>query len=382
MSLNLHLETDVVRIIEQNLFAIAKTSERHYENLQEHVHNPTFLTLTYKCNNLIFEYKHESSSLQTLRELYKKVKTQCRPDVRNPVDNASLRSTQKEGSQLIVPRIDNSSFEIVRTLFSKASAIHRNVGSWAADWFITQAIRYQDEVVDLVSADPFSTFATGNLGKNLLLEVKQSAAMEEPELSVENISAKAIRLVKYLESDLQSDSKVLIFAEQRVVVVALANLLSNYPGLKSKLSVGTFIGLSSCNNARNGLKDASKVADQMQVLDDFKKGTKNLIVATSVLEEGIDVSSCEIVICFDPPKNPVSFIQRRGRARQPKSSFILLLSEDEPNVRKIEEWRALELRTCETSIEHERGPRDQAQQDCRQDENRLVIKKTGCVLSN
>ena len=323
----------------------------------------------------MLDYKCEGSSLRILRQLYKQVKAQCHPQKGSSADEASTNFVKKK-SQITIPRIDISSFDLIRTLFSKASAVHRNVGSWAADWFITEAMQDQDEATGF---DDIETFATGDVSNNLLREAKQSMPAVKPNLSDENISAKAMRLIKFLESDLQPDTKALIFAEQRAVVLALANLISNYPGLKSKLSVGTFIGLSAYQKVRNSLKDISKATDQMKVLEDFKIGTKNLIVATSVLEEGIDVSSCQVVICFDLPKNPVSFIQRRGRARQPNSKFILLLSEDEPNKIKFEHWRTLELRASDDSVEYNRGSKELVLQGCYEDDRRFVNKKTGYV---
>ncbi|KAK5548299.1 Dicer-like protein 2, partial [Exophiala xenobiotica] len=52
---------------------------------------------------------------------------------------------------------------------------------------------------------------------------------------------------------------------------------------------------------------------------------KNLIIETDVLEEGIDVTACNLVVCFDVPSNLKPFLQRRGRARQEQSTFAILL---------------------------------------------------------
>lgn len=51
----------------------------------------------------------------------------------------------------------------------------------------------------------------------------------------------------------------------------------------------------------------------------------NVIVATSILEEGLDVQSCNLVVRFDPASTVSSFIQSRGRARMPNSDFLLLV---------------------------------------------------------
>lgn len=51
----------------------------------------------------------------------------------------------------------------------------------------------------------------------------------------------------------------------------------------------------------------------------------NLLVATSVAEEGLDIRQCNVVIRFDLAKTVLAYIQSRGRARKPGSDYILML---------------------------------------------------------
>lgn len=63
----------------------------------------------------------------------------------------------------------------------------------------------------------------------------------------------------------------------------------------------------------------------------FASGSVNLLIATVVAEEGMDVPEANCVIRFDPMINSVSFVQGRGRARQAQSSFVVLSErEDRP----------------------------------------------------
>lgn len=51
----------------------------------------------------------------------------------------------------------------------------------------------------------------------------------------------------------------------------------------------------------------------------------NLLVATKVGEEGLDIQTCCLVIRFDLPQTVASFIQSRGRARMPQSEYVFLV---------------------------------------------------------
>lgn len=52
----------------------------------------------------------------------------------------------------------------------------------------------------------------------------------------------------------------------------------------------------------------------------------NLLVATKVGEEGLDIQTCCLVIRFDLPETLASFIQSRGRARMPQSEYAFLVN--------------------------------------------------------
>lgn len=51
----------------------------------------------------------------------------------------------------------------------------------------------------------------------------------------------------------------------------------------------------------------------------------NLLVATNVAEEGLDIQTCCLVVRFDLPETVASFIQSRGRARMTISEYVFLV---------------------------------------------------------
>lgn len=61
----------------------------------------------------------------------------------------------------------------------------------------------------------------------------------------------------------------------------------------------------------------------------FKSGEINILIATTVVEEGLDISDCNLVICLNEMMNVKAFIQMKGRARLQDSQFIFLCAQQE-----------------------------------------------------
>ena len=66
---------------------------------------------------------------------------------------------------------------------------------------------------------------------------------------------------------------------------------------------------------------------QKKVLGEFKGKKFNILISTSVTEEGFDVPRCNLVIAFDNILSLKSFIQMKGRARAKKSEFFVMAPE-------------------------------------------------------
>ena len=69
------------------------------------------------------------------------------------------------------------------------------------------------------------------------------------------------------------------------------------------------------------------VRQQQLAIKDFREGTANLLVATSVVEEGFNVAECNVVIRLDAPSTITALIQSRGRLRNKDSRFIAIVKE-------------------------------------------------------
>ncbi|XP_047990748.1 endoribonuclease Dicer [Leguminivora glycinivorella] len=121
----------------------------------------------------------------------------------------------------------------------------------------------------------------------------------------------------------------IIFTQQRFTAKILYNLLKDvkqanpeeFSFLKHDFLVGFNIDPYKSTREQAYVKKASHKA-----LLKFRNKELNCLIATSVIEEGVDIPQCLLVLRFDAPLEYRSYIQSKGRARSADSSFVLLVN--------------------------------------------------------
>ena len=73
--------------------------------------------------------------------------------------------------------------------------------------------------------------------------------------------------------------------------------------------------------ANGGLKQK----EQIEMLDQFRSGDFNVVVSTSVGEEGLDITSTNAVIFYEPVSSEIRTIQRRGRTGRKNDGEVYVL---------------------------------------------------------
>ncbi|KAM5324728.1 interferon-induced helicase C domain-containing protein 1 [Glossophaga mutica] len=64
--------------------------------------------------------------------------------------------------------------------------------------------------------------------------------------------------------------------------------------------------------------------EQKEVIRKFRTGKINLLIATTVAEEGLDIKECNMIIRYGLVTNEIAMVQARGRARAEESTYILV----------------------------------------------------------
>ena len=129
--------------------------------------------------------------------------------------------------------------------------------------------------------------------------------VEHPKIS------KIMSLVSIILSD-NPESRILVFSQYRDTCDLLVAKLSLIPGA----NVGKLVGQSN-----GGLKQK----EQIEILSRFRSGEYNVVVSTSVGEEGLDVTSTNAVIFYEPVPSEIRTIQRRGRTGRKNNGDVYVL---------------------------------------------------------
>ena len=132
---------------------------------------------------------------------------------------------------------------------------------------------------------------------------------------IHNKIEKVCDLVKE-QIEINPESRIIVFASLRDSVRSISIKLNSINEVNSI----PFIGQSS----REGDEGMSQ-KKQISTLNDFKNGKLNVLVATSVGEEGLDIPSADRVIFFEPVASEIRTIQRRGRTGRHSDGYVFVL---------------------------------------------------------
>ncbi|PKU47530.1 hypothetical protein llap_2172 [Limosa lapponica baueri] len=200
---------------------------------------------------------------------------------------------------------------------------------------IEDALAYLTEFFTNVKNGPYT-----ELEKKLTAKFQE----KEPELTAlskdeSNENPKLEELACILDEAYRYNpqTRTLLFAKTRALVAALKKWVEVNP-LLSHIKPDVLMG-----RGRRDQKTSMTLPMQKGILDAFKTNKDSrLLIATSVADEGIDISACNLVVLYEYFGNVTKMIQVRGRGRAKDSKCILVTSkievvENEKNNRYKEE---------------------------------------------
>jgi len=173
----------------------------------------------------------------------------------------------------------------------------------AHELFETQGVGSFLEYMDKIEKDKDSSkaikriFSDGRVQR--VIDIARSDTGEHPKLS---------KLVGLLCE--RRGKKAMVFVQYRSQVKRIEEeLLKN--GLRAKQFVGKRDGVTG--------------KQQKETMQEFRDSAFDILVASSIGEEGLDVPSVDTVIFYEPVPSEIRTIQRRGRAGRAKTGEVIVL---------------------------------------------------------
>jgi len=117
---------------------------------------------------------------------------------------------------------------------------------------------------------------------------------------------------------IENGERVIVFTESRDTAETLVDFLSDH------FETQKFVGQSDTDGS-----EGMTQSQQQETLDRFRDGEFEVLVSTSVAEEGLDVPEVDLVLFYEPVPTAIRAIQRKGRTgRQAEGRVVVLLAED------------------------------------------------------
>ncbi|KAK5624463.1 hypothetical protein RRF57_000179 [Xylaria bambusicola] len=119
------------------------------------------------------------------------------------------------------------------------------------------------------------------------------------------------------EGSASSNTRIIVFSEYRDSAEEIVRVLNNHQPL---IRAAVFVGQADSKRS-----EGMKQAEQIQRIQKFKDGEFNVLVATSIGEEGLDIGQVDLIICYDASASPIRMLQRMGRTGRKRAGRVVLL---------------------------------------------------------
>lgn len=132
-----------------------------------------------------------------------------------------------------------------------------------------------------------------------------------------SVHPKLKELVSIIDKEgIKLGKRGIIFVNYRKTAETVLQYLAEEAGVKASLFIG--------QARREELKGMSQ-EEQRRILQDFSSGKYNLLIATSVGEEGLDIPEVDLVVFYDAVPSVIRHIQRRGRTGRVRPGKVVVL---------------------------------------------------------
>ncbi|KAL9623793.1 MAG: hypothetical protein Q9160_002024 [Pyrenula sp. 1 TL-2023] len=153
-----------------------------------------------------------------------------------------------------------------------------------------------------------------------------------------------------------SNTRIMVFVHYRDCAEEVVRVLKQHEPM---IRPHVFVGQAAAKGS-----DGMDQKTQLDIINKFKTGLYNTIVATSIGEEGLDIGEVDLIVCYDSSSSPIRMLQRMGRTGRKRSGNIVLLlmrgKEEDSYLKAKDNYEAIQRKIADGSefrFHEDRSPR-------------------------
>ncbi|MDQ6668333.1 MAG: DEAD/DEAH box helicase [Thermoproteota archaeon] len=240
-------------------------------NLGEEIQYKLELTME-ELRGPLYAALMEQSSALTIMYCAELIESQGSPSLK-----AFLERVENDGGKAHQSLLNDNRIKEIQTLLNSLKIEHPKTS------YLVELLKYR-----------YSIFQNDNIGKHM----EHNVTFRKPS-DVINENPKALVFTHYRDT------------ARKVVEILTEN------GIKAARFVG---------QAKRELDIGMSQEEQSAVLESFRNGEFDVLVATSIAEEGLDIPEVDLVVFYEPIPSEIRYIQRRGRTGRKSAGCVIILA--------------------------------------------------------
>ena len=146
--------------------------------------------------------------------------------------------------------------------------------------------------------------------------LQQAVALAKKGPSPSHPKLAVLKQIVEHQFDEEPDSLILIFTQYRDTIDSIEETLKRIPQTRFHRFIG---------QATQGTTKGMSQKEQQQIIERFRKRDINILIATSIGEEGIDIPNVNKVVFYEPIPSEIRGIQRKGRTGRSHIGKVTIL---------------------------------------------------------
>ena len=305
-------------------------------SLREHITNPTEVKVHYSTG---YKAEYRSKAEAGLCAINKIIADYCSKIETIRLQTLKMRKNEFQNLELIPYEREDKWVKRLINLLSNLSLHTEELGLYACGELVKD---FNNDVLllkrDWAGSSYLRKIADIALEASQSIETiiedlfKKIPAFSEKDKINFFSTIKVTTLLNLLRSESKEDRELtaMVFVKMRQTAAVLCHIVkkAEMSSLHCEYVAGDTRNLALKQNFAKDMQEKKLFDDKNdKTINLFKIGKINCLICTAIMEEGIDVKRCNLVIRFDKIETFRSYIQAKGRSRSKSSKYVIMVND-------------------------------------------------------